>query len=104
MAARNEVLAVEVERDRAELERLRAEAEAALADANLQRLLATRRPRRTSSRRAAPGAGRPRPRTIESLVAEAQAAGPSARRSSRASPRPTPPPAPSAAAACRSWR
>ena len=39
MAARNEVLAVEVERDRAELERLRAEAAADAAEANLQRLL-----------------------------------------------------------------
>jgi outer membrane protein TolC len=39
MAARNEVLAVEVERDRAELARLRAENAAAIADANLRRLL-----------------------------------------------------------------
>lgn len=39
MAARNEVLAVEVERDRVELDRLRAEAQAQVAEANLQRLL-----------------------------------------------------------------
>ncbi len=39
MAARNEVLAVEVERDRVELDRLRAEAGAELAEANLRRLL-----------------------------------------------------------------
>lgn len=39
MAARNEVLAVQVERDRVELERLRAEAQAEVAEANLQRLL-----------------------------------------------------------------
>jgi outer membrane protein len=39
MAARNDVLAVEVERQRAELERLQAEAGAAIAQANLVRLL-----------------------------------------------------------------
>jgi outer membrane protein len=39
MAARNEVLAVQVERDRAELEKLSAQAGAELAEANLQRLL-----------------------------------------------------------------
>lgn len=39
LAARNEVLAVEVERDRAELERLRAETSSRLARANLARLL-----------------------------------------------------------------
>jgi len=39
VAARNEVLAVEVERDRAELARLRSENAAALAEANLVRLL-----------------------------------------------------------------
>ena len=39
MAARNEVLAVQVERDRVELDRLRAEATAEIAAANLQRLL-----------------------------------------------------------------
>ena len=39
MAARNEVLAVQVERDRVELDRLRAEAEAEVAAANLRRLL-----------------------------------------------------------------
>jgi outer membrane protein len=39
LAARNEVLAVEVERDRAELARLRTENAAALAEANLARLV-----------------------------------------------------------------
>lgn len=39
LAARNEVLAVEVERDRAELSRLQAQNAAAVATANLQRLL-----------------------------------------------------------------
>jgi outer membrane protein TolC len=39
MAARNEVLAVQVERDRAELTRLRAENAAAVTEANLARLL-----------------------------------------------------------------
>jgi len=39
MAARNEVLAVQVERDRVELDRLRAEVSAEVAEANLQRLL-----------------------------------------------------------------
>jgi outer membrane protein len=39
LAARNEVLAVEVERDRVELDRLRTEAAAEVAEANLQRLL-----------------------------------------------------------------
>jgi outer membrane protein TolC len=39
MAARNEVLAVQVERDRAELSRLRAASEAEIAQANLRRLL-----------------------------------------------------------------
>jgi len=39
MAARNEVLAVEVERDRVELDRLRAGTTADVAEANLQRLL-----------------------------------------------------------------
>jgi outer membrane protein len=39
MAARNEVLAVEVERDRVELDRLQAESGADVAEANLRRLL-----------------------------------------------------------------
>ncbi len=39
VAARNEVLAVQVERDRVELDRLRAEVGAEVAEANLQRLL-----------------------------------------------------------------
>lgn len=41
LAARNDVLAVQVQRDRAELRRLRARNGAALAEANLQRLLGT---------------------------------------------------------------
>jgi outer membrane protein TolC len=71
MAARNEVLAVEVERDRVELDKLRAEVEADVAEADLRRLLdlppATRvlpaeplEPRRLPSR------------DVEALVAEAQ--------------------------------
>ena len=39
IAARNEVLAVQVERDRVELDRLRADVAAEVAEANLQRLL-----------------------------------------------------------------
>ena len=75
MAARNEVLAVQVERDRAELDRLRAEAAAELAEANLQRLLdlppATRV--ETAKLAVAAPAG---PADVEALVAEAQAARP----------------------------
>ena len=101
LAARSEVLAVEVERDRAELDRLRAEAGAELAEANLRRLLdlpptAPRRAGRAAGSRPAP------PPDVEALVLEAQAPGPSARRSPRAWPRPTPRRAPSTAAGCRS--
>jgi hypothetical protein len=61
MAARNEVLAVEVERDRAELESLRAGAAAEAAEANLQRLLALPPATRVEPAEAleAPAAARP---------------------------------------------
>ncbi len=73
MAARNEVLAVQVERDRVELERLRAEAEAELGEANLQRLLDL--PPTTRVETVEPlAAAAPAPAGIETLVAEAQAA------------------------------
>jgi len=78
MAARNEVLAVEVERDRAELERLRAAAAADLAEANLQRLLAL--PASTRFEPAEPlAAPALPPPQLESLVAEAQAGRPERR-------------------------
>jgi outer membrane protein TolC len=72
MAARNEVLAVQVERDRVELDRLRAEAQAELAEANLQRLLDLAPQARVepSEALAAPA---PPAADIEPLVAEAQA-------------------------------
>jgi outer membrane protein TolC len=75
MAARNEVLAVEVERYRAELERLRAEAEADAADANLQRLLALDPDTHVEPGEplAAPAVARP---VVEGLVAEALAGRP----------------------------
>jgi outer membrane protein TolC len=71
MAARNEVLAVQVERDRVELDRLRAEAGSDLAEANLRRLLdlppaARVEPREPLAASAAP------PPDLEALVAEAQ--------------------------------
>jgi outer membrane protein TolC len=73
MAARNEVLAVEVERDRAELDRIRAEADASLAESNLQRLLDLPPATRVEPIEplASAAAGRP---ALEALVAEAQAA------------------------------
>jgi outer membrane protein len=72
MAARNEVLAVQVERDRVELDRLRAEAGSDLAEANLRRLLdlppaARVEPSERLTASAAP------PVDIETLVVEAQA-------------------------------
>jgi outer membrane protein TolC len=75
MAARNEVLAVEVERYRAELEQLRAESEADAADANLQRLLALDPDTHVepSEPLAAPAVARP---AVEGLVAEALAGRP----------------------------
>jgi len=72
MAARNEVLAVEVERDRAELERLGAEADAAAAGANLQRLLALDPATRVEPAEPLAAPAVPLPE-IEPLVAEAQA-------------------------------
>jgi outer membrane protein TolC len=78
MAARNEVLAVEVERDRAELDRIRAEADAALAESNLQRLLDL--PPATRVEPIEPLASAPMARPeVEGLVAEAQAARPERR-------------------------
>jgi outer membrane protein TolC len=78
MAARNEVLAVEVERDRSELERLRAEAEADAADANLQRLLALDPATHVEASEPLQAAPAPQPE-LESMVAEAQAARPERR-------------------------
>ena len=72
MAARNEVLAVEVERDRAELERLRAEAAADLAEANLQRLLELPPATRVEPGEPLEASAPPLP-DLEALVAEAQA-------------------------------
>jgi outer membrane protein len=72
MAARNEVLAVQVERDRVELERLRAEVGSDLAEANLRRLLDL--PPAARVEPAEPLAAAPGPRPdVEALVAEAQA-------------------------------
>lgn len=78
MAASNEVLAVEVERDRSELDRLRAEAAADLAEANLQRLLAL--PAATRVEPAEPlQAGVVLRPDVEALVAEAHAGRPERR-------------------------
>jgi outer membrane protein TolC len=72
MAARNEVLAVQVERDRVELDRLRAEAGADVAEANLRRLLDLSPDTRVEP--AEPLAAPPTPRPdVEALVAQAQA-------------------------------
>ena len=75
MAARNEVLAVQVERDRVELEQIQATAGAELAEANLQRLLDL--PPLTRVEPVEPLAA-PSPATapLEALVAEAAAARP----------------------------
>jgi outer membrane protein TolC len=73
MAARNEVLAVEVERDRVELERLRAEAGADVAEANLRRLLNLPPDTRVEPREPLEAPATPPP-DVEALVAEAQAA------------------------------
>ena len=78
MAARNEVLAVEVECFRSELERLRAEAEADAADANLQRLLALDPATHVEPSEPLAAAPTPRPE-LAVLVAEAQAARPERR-------------------------
>ncbi len=70
IAARNEVLAVEVERDRAELDRLRAEVAAEIAEANLQRLLDLSSATRIEAAEplAAPPSASP---DLEALVAQA---------------------------------
>ena len=72
MAARNEVLAVQVERDRVELEALRAEAAAETAEANLHRLLDLPPLTRLSPAEPLEALAVPRP-DVEALVAEAQA-------------------------------
>ena len=72
MAARNEVLAVEVERDRVELERLRAEVAADVAEANLRRLLDLPPEARVEPAEPLAAAAAPPP-DVEALVAEAQA-------------------------------
>jgi outer membrane protein len=72
MAARNEVLAVQVERDRVELEQLRAEAGADLAEANLHRLLDLPPFARVEPTEPLEASATPRP-DVEALVAEAQA-------------------------------
>jgi outer membrane protein len=73
LAARNEVLAVQVERDRAELSQVQAANAAALAEANLVRLLALAPG--TSVEAAEPLAGEPgAPSELEPLVATALAA------------------------------
>lgn len=78
VAARNEVLAVQLERDRVELDLLRAEAAAELAQANLQRLLDL-----PAATRVEPGealaAPAGTPFDVETLVAEAAAARPERR-------------------------
>jgi len=72
MAARNEVLAVQVERDRVELDALRAEAAAAVAEANLQRLLEL--PPATRVEPSEPlAAPVPPAAAVDALVTEAQA-------------------------------
>jgi outer membrane protein len=75
LAARNEVLAVQVERDRSELDKLQAQTEADLAEANLRRLLdlvpSTRIEATEPLSTSAPGAS-----DVEALVAEAAAARP----------------------------
>jgi outer membrane protein TolC len=72
MAARNEVLAVQVERDRVEFERLGAEAGADVAEANLHRLLDLPPSARVEPAEPLEAPLAPRP-DVEALVAEAQA-------------------------------
>jgi outer membrane protein len=75
MAARNEVLAVQVERDRAELARLQAQNLVATAEANLRRLLAL--PPGTQVECTEPLERRPAaPEDVEALVAQATASRP----------------------------
>jgi outer membrane protein len=72
MAARNEVLAVEVEKDRVELDRLQAESGADVAEANLRRLLDLSPDTRIEP--VEPLEAPPvRPPDLEALVSEAQA-------------------------------
>src|SRR5262245_9597393 len=78
MAARNEVLAVEVDRDRAEFDRLRAEVDADVAEANLRRLLALPPVTRIDPAEP-PGAASAAQVELEGLVAEAEAARPERR-------------------------
>ncbi len=73
LAARSEVLAVEVERDRAELDRLRAEAGAELAAANLRRLVDLP-PEAPVELVEPPLEATPPSADVEALVQEAQAA------------------------------
>jgi outer membrane protein len=75
LAPRSEVLAVEVERDRAELDRLRAEAAAELAEANLRRLLDLPPSAHVEPVEPPAEAGAP-PAEVEALVQEAQSARP----------------------------
>ncbi len=72
MAARNEVLAVQVERDRVELDRLRAEAAADGAEANLHRLLDLPPVARVEPAEPLEASLAPAP-DVEALVAEAEA-------------------------------
>jgi outer membrane protein len=72
MAARNEVLAVQVERDRAELDRLRATTAAEVAVANLQRLLDLPPTTRVEPKEPL-DAATPADSEVEALVAQAQA-------------------------------
>jgi outer membrane protein TolC len=75
MAARNEVLAVQVQRDRAELNQLEAEAGAQVAEADLRRLLGT--PSHARLEATEPLAAGPLPPPdVEALVAEAGSARP----------------------------
>jgi outer membrane protein TolC len=78
LAARNEVLAVEVERDRVELDRLRAEAQADVAEANLRRLLDLPPAARVEPTEPAGAPAAPDPE-IEALVRDAQAGRPERR-------------------------
>jgi outer membrane protein len=73
MAARNEVLAVQVERDRVELDRLQAETGADVAEANLRRLLDLPPDARVEAAEPLAASATPQP-DIEALVAQAQAA------------------------------
>ena len=83
IAARNEVLAVQVERDRVELERLRADAAAEIAEANLQRLLDLPPGARVEPGRAARGPRPPAAPEVEALVARGARRAPRAGRARR---------------------